>query len=418
MVAAAVSAPAALASPGSVGADRAVSGSAAPRVAPAPGAHSAVVATFAAKWVIEKLLGGAASHLGSTGMGWVLAQWGIGDGLGPQLGELRSALSGIDNRLSALEKQTEGLRGELAQSHYSNLINQSLPIITKINEGTRDVRFQASLKASDTTKANLARHRLTFIERDLLTGHQEELALRISGHLGADGLIVAASKQVKADTRFWTSLTSQQVEQVLSYYQQEEAALLELRNEYWHAYPDTFNAAYIEGKDKQVLDYVNSEDKLLKPHPASEIFADTTGDLEWWWGGVVTPTGALDFNRTVKPPGGFLGGGWRLPTSDELRHLIKGWKHHQGWISWLNEQLDGQLPLSGHSFAGVWTNDTANTRLYCPGGYSATRVVRGYLAADGQFLGSEAYNPCPERHGTARYGVLLVRTRTHHYWWQ
>jgi hypothetical protein len=150
-------------------------------VARAPGAHSALVATFGAKWVIEKLLSGAVSHLGSTGMGWVLSQWGISDGLGPQLAELRGVLSGIESRLSGLETQTAGLRRELADSHFSNLINQSLPLISKINDGTRDLRFQASLRASDKTKANLARHRLEFIARDLLTGPQEELATRISG---------------------------------------------------------------------------------------------------------------------------------------------------------------------------------------------------------------------------------------------
>jgi hypothetical protein len=384
----------------------------------APVAHSAVVATFGAKWVIEKLLSGAVSHLGSTGMGWVLSQWGISDGLGPQLVELRGVLSGIESRLAGLETQTAGLRRELADSHFSNLINQSLPLISKINDGTRDLRLQASLKASDRTKANLARHRLEFIARDLLTGPQDELATRISGHLGADGLIAAASKQAKADTRFWTGLTSLRVEHVLDYYQQEEAALLELRNEYWHAHPDTFTGAYVEQKDKDVLELVNRADKLLKPRPLSEMFSDTTGDLEWWWGGVVTHTGALDFTRTLKPPGGFSGGGWRLPSSDDLRHLIKGWKHEKGWISWLNDQLGGQMQLSGHSFTGVWTNDTNTVRRYCAGGISASQVFRTYLNPDGDFGSVEAYNPCPERHGTARYGALLVRTRTNHYWYQ
>jgi hypothetical protein len=387
-------------------------------VAPTPAAHSAVVAAFGAKWVIEKLLGGAISHIGSTGMGWVLSQWGINDGLGPQLTELRSVLSGIETRLTGLENQTAALRSELADSHFSNLINQSVTLISKINETTRDLRSQASLRASDKTKANRALHRLDFIGRELLTGPQGELATRISGHLGADGLIAAASKQAKADTRFWTGLTSLRVEHVLDYYQQEEASLLELRNEYWHAHPDTFTGEDVQKEDQHVLELVNGQDKLLKPRPPSEMFADTTNGLEWWWGGVATSTGPSDFNRTLKPPGGFVGGGWRLPSSDDLRHLIKGWKHEKGWISWLSDQLGGQIQLGGHTFAGVWTNDVNTVRRSCPGVFSASQVFRTYLSPEGQFSSIEVYNPCGEKHTTVRLGALLVRTRTSHYWYQ
>jgi hypothetical protein len=113
------------------------------------------------------------------------------------------------------------------------------------------------------------------------------------------------------------------------------------------------------------------------------MFSDTTGDLEWWWGGVVTPTGALDFTRTLKPPG--------------VSRAGVGACHRA-------------------TRSGISSRGGSIRRAGSAGGFSASRVARAYLGSDGQFGGSEAYNPCPERHGTARYRAFLVRTRTNHYW--
>lgn len=396
----------------------------------APRAHSAALVAYGAQWLCMQLLAGAAQHLGTVGLGWVLSQWGIGDGLAGQIGQVRVALNGIESRLSKLEEQANGLRSALAQSHYSNLVHQSLAITSSINQNMRDLRHVAVLGENDPTKARFARQTLEFIERDLLGPQQEELASRISGHAGADGLIVAFSKREKADTRFWTARTSQQVKTVFDYWQQEESALLTLRTEYWHAHRDTFRGAYIEREISHVVSLLGDQHELLKPSPPSETFADTTGDLEWWWGGIVTHQSGLDPyghgaalgggpGQALNPPGPFqsLAPGWRLPTAAELRHLIHGWEHKEGWISWLNDHLVKQMPLTGHSVPGVWTSDRSNTTVYCSSGTRATRVSQYYLDADGQFRLAQIYDPCSGVQGPARYGVLLVRKRTHQYWW-
>lgn len=176
---------------------------------------------------------------------------------------------------------------------------------------------------------------------------------------------------------------------------------------------DTLPSAYIEQEISHVASLLGDQHELLKPSPPSETFADTTGDLEWWWGG-----------QALNPPGPFesLAPGWRLPTAAELRHLIHGWQRKEGWISWLNDHLGEQMPLTGHSVPGVWTADRSDTTVYCHSGTlantRATRVSRYYLGADRHFRLAQIYEPCSGGQGTARFGVLLVRKRTQRYWWQ
>lgn len=64
---------------------------------------------------------------------------------------------------------------------------------------------------------------------------------RISGTVGADGLIAAAYKVALAHHRFWTRLTSLQVRNVVAQYQAAETGLLTLRVEYMHAHPEAFS---------------------------------------------------------------------------------------------------------------------------------------------------------------------------------
>ena len=154
---------------------------------------------------------------------------------------VRTQLVDIQNRLAALDTTVGQLRADVAESEYSVLVGQAAPTTSAIETAMDDLDAVSKMTAGNSTvtqRANFTRATLKFIDEQLL-GKQEELARRVTGELGADGLVKAFSKAMKARSPYWTERTSEQVREVYDYYQSEEARLLLLRVEYGHAYPDT-----------------------------------------------------------------------------------------------------------------------------------------------------------------------------------
>ena len=111
-----------------------VAGAAAPiGRAPAAGGHQrgplarATQAQSVAVAIVVELAKGALNKAGSAGFGWVLDQFGLGDGLEGEIGGIRDRLGEIQNHLTALEAAVTQLRAEVAESEYSDLVGANGP---------------------------------------------------------------------------------------------------------------------------------------------------------------------------------------------------------------------------------------------------------------------------------------------------
>ncbi len=282
---------------------------------------------------------------------------------------------------------------------------QTTPIIARVDKGMDDLDALAQMTAGDPVKTEFAKETLSYISVNLMQGQQEELARRITGEAGADGLIVAASKAVKARSgNFWTKLTSDQVREVFNYYQSAEARLLLLRVEYMHANPHKYSGSYIEGQIRKVETELRNQNALLKPSPPAFALVDTRTNLVWY-------LGFLDAQMTAKEATDFVdaskASGRELPNPYAIQKLIEGW-HGANWAVWLDQQIGGQLGAL-KPFYGVWTsNEYACFPVGNPIRPTGTICSRYAVNSDGKIQ---------VRDERDKLGVLRVKARTENYWW-
>lgn len=365
-----------------------------------------------------KIVGpGLVEGLAFAAIGWVLDQWGSGGGgIDDQIAEIRTQLNEIQDTLNRIEAGTTQLRKDLADSHFANLVHQALGIVASVDTDTSELDAIAHMSADNVTKADRTRLLLGRIDRDLMGGAQKELADRISGTVGADGLIAAAYKEALAHHRLWTLKISLQVREVVAFYQTAEVRLLMLRVEFMHAH--RYTAPEIETAISQVEGYLHKQDSELKPLPGADVIADTHSDLEWLssldyqstfhqaqtfaanlgsTGLFPVPKyefGAFGFPRFVGFEYFDVGKGWRLPHWPEVQNFIAGWSDPSGsWLDWLHRETGGMTSLARN---GVWTSTLA--------GPHAIAVE----ASGSPFL--DRYFPPAVR------SLFLVKTRPHNYW--
>lgn len=420
-----------------------VAGAAAPvGRAPATGGYQrgplarAAQAQSVAVAIVVELAKGALNKAGSAGFGWVLDQFGLGDGLEGEIGGIRDRLGEIQNHLTALETAVTQLRAEVAQSEYSDLVAQTSPITADIDHAWRRLDQIARMTNSDSTatqKANFTRETQTFIHSKLMGSEQEQLAKRISGEVGGDGLIKAFSKATKTRSGCcWTDRTSEDVRKVFDYYQLQEARLLTMRVEYMHTHLDTYSEAIIKKDIETVKQDLETQEKdLLKPSAPccvsqnpfvqraikdspSALIADPRTNLIWntaYLGVKILSWQAPYIEKAVRERGG-----WRLATVAEVQQFIRGWQESKdaNWEVWLDRlaQVGGRIPslktdspseTFGYSYpsagyTGLWT-------YRCPGCAQPTAVSA---------LGAEE-SPPPA--SDQLRGLLFVKERTENYWW-
>jgi hypothetical protein len=360
-----------------------------------------------------------ASNATSLGFGWVLGQFGLGDGVDPQIGAIQTKLQEIEDRLTGLAAATSQLRAELAQGTFSGLVAQATPVIAQINQGMSDLDFIASMGKHDPTKRALTERTLKFIDDHLLFGKQQELAARMTGEAGGDGLIVAAYKTVKANAGdFWTRLDSTRVRNVVEYYQSAEARLLLLRVEYMHAHPTTYSDEYVQGQITRVERMLAEQNSMLKPEPGPYVIADTRTRLDWLWSALFWPTEWRDVaDRSRAAHSGHIGvegvgKGWLRCSAAEVAAFVSGWSGDKGWVGWLSSKIGGQIPQPSR-FPGVWTNHSYTSDLIFTGEYA--RVFGGQGAQkDVLVSGRGRSGQVPK---LEQFGLLFVRTRDAPYWY-
>ena len=371
--------------------------------------------------LLKVTVGGALVEvLVQAGIGWVLDQYGLNSGIEAQIAAIQTQLNQIQDSLNKLQATTDQLRTDLADAHFSNLVNQASTLVAHVHGAVKELDSIAHLPAADRTKRKARTQLLlTSIHTHLFLGAQKDLADRISGTAGADGLIAAAYKAELARHRLWTLRNSLQVRAVAAYYQGVEADLLMLRIEYMHA--RGYTATDINDAISQVDGSLQKQNSELKPDPGPDVIANPRQNhLEW-----LSPTLSLSSNVAQAPefasevgstglypvlrrgtdPFDFptvelvnVGKGWRLSNYGEFLDFIAGWSDPSGsWVNWVHRETQG---LTGASWApgGVWTEVFAF----------------GFRAAYGVTTSGAVLNP--HQDPFTHRSPFLVRTRTHNYW--
>jgi hypothetical protein len=365
-----------------------------------PVARSAALQVLALG-VVSNLLRGATQKAGSEGFGWLLDQIGLGDSAAS---ELASEISGISGQLREIQAQlsdvlaaTVQIRADLAQGTFSGLVAQATPIVARVDKGVEDLVAVANLPADDPARKGFAHETLRYIGEKLMGGEQEELAKRITGEVGADGLIVAAYKVAKTTSPCcWNDLTSHRVREVFRYYEWAEVRLLLLRVEYMHAHPDKYPGSYVADQIQKVEQQIQAQQAMLRPSPEEFAFDDTRTHLEWSWYFLSYRWDAIGARYITDYNGK---DGWRMPTVAEINKLISV-RNVAKWAEWLNRETGDEIayffggPINAR-FTGVWTSEFGRygSQTIDPDGYSVT---------------------------TPNYstrGVLMVRERKLDYWY-
>lgn len=249
----------------------------------APVAHSAQAALVAttATTILAELAKGAVSAVGGAGAGSVLTQIGLNP-TAIALAGLSEQLTAVNGKLNELAGSVQEIKAASAQSHYSDLVTQALPIVTDIKYVDGEIR---SLK--DLTGANRKRHTryiLEYICGNLLD-KQVQLNERLVGTgTGADTIIVASSRAAKNAQLLWTQHQSNAMRNILDYYSLYEALLLQFRTEWWNAIG--MDRSYVRTQIANVKAQVDHQYTLLKPDVDPNghgRFVDTRNPGLLWW---------------------------------------------------------------------------------------------------------------------------------------
>jgi hypothetical protein len=342
-----------------------------------------------------------ASNVFSEGFGWLLGQYGEKENpsvdFEAKLAPIREKLQTIEDRLSAIEASTDQLRAELAQVNFNHLAAGANDIIGQINYGVDRLNTIANWPAhlGQADKKKEAESLVSYIGHNLLD-KQHVLDLKIDPKVG-EGLIASAYKVEKSHAgRFWVRRNWNRVRDVLDYYQDEEARLLLLRVEYWHATGRSGDFIKHEiGAFEQTL---RNQRLVLKTRPLPNEIVDTKSDKNWDLNYLFTP---MTVGNATKIKISVYRQGWYLPFRAEITEdLIKGWQG-KNWAEWLNNQIGGQLTVPC-CFQGAWTGEY----------HVGTSFGTGQLAVlgDGKVVAVQD----PDR----LLGMLLIRNRapTTHYW--
>ena len=183
-----------------------------------------------------------------------------------EIGGIRDQLGEIQSSLDALQESTTELRGRGGKGTYSELVAQTIPITADIDKGMKDLKTIADKSPGDPTKENATKAAMDFIYTKLMQGQQEELAKRITGEAGSEGLAVAASIAAKDQSPFWTARTSEHVQQLFDSYQLYESRLLIFRVNYMNAHPETYSSEDVKTQIDDVTQALSTQQHdLLRP---------------------------------------------------------------------------------------------------------------------------------------------------------
>jgi hypothetical protein len=376
--------------------------------------------------VASSLGDGAASYVGGEAAGWLLAQFGLGDGLGPDLAQIQQQLQQIADDLTTIKSQLNQVAAAVVQGTYSQLAANAAPTLGQIDYAEDQLSLLANLPPgahpadfrggcanppADDERAIITCNLIQYIRTNLVGQDAVLNKLLVQPAPGADSILVAASKAVRAATAtFFDPDTSAEVESVQSYYSAYEAELLDLLVEYDH----TLGSAGADEAQLQVQQmaaagtgYAAQQQAVMKPSvPANQVI-DLRTSLVWQQQALgIGPAYAYDapsFNGDAGIPAP-----WSLPTSGQLDGLLSGWSTSPE--AWLAANAGMSFTAATATIAGNYGGDTCSlwTTDFDPGDGMFTAV--GACAANG----GQHYE---EQGGTALALVDRPLTAGESYWY-
>lgn len=330
-----------------------------PRQAAAPVATSAAAGALTQS-ILTELARGALRATGSHATGHLLSSIGLKNATADQLDRMTRQIAELEERLVALGASIDELKRDHAQSAFTNLVTQALPIVSAIKHVKHEIKALDKIPTAAGKQAH-GREILEYICENLLD-KQTELNERIVGTgTGADNIITSSSKLMKYSTRLWTEHNTQVLRQILQYYTMLEAFLLELRVEWWHATGK--EPSYIQHQIEHVQRQVDNQLSLLKPGPGYRHWVDTKHPQVVWW-----PLRMSD-----------AWGVWQKFRASELSpHLsrVNGDKDKLGLVSWAWKDVEAHQSGGG------------NRNYLWP-----LRRRWDYLYSDTLFSGAHGYRP-------------------------
>lgn len=319
---------------------------------------------------------GAASYVGGDAAGWLLAQFGLGDGLGSDLAQIQQQLQQIADDLTTIKSQLNQVAAAVVQGTYSQLAAVAAPILGQIDYAEGQLSLLANLPPgahpadfagncvnppADDERAIITCNLVQYVKTNLVGQDAVLNKLLVQPAPGADSILVAASKAVRAaTTTFFDPDTSAEVESVQSYYSAYEAELLDLLVEYDH----TLGSAGADEAQLQVQQmaaagtgYAAQQQAVMKPSvPANQVI-DLRTNLVWQQTALgIGPAYAYDapsFNGDAGVPAP-----WSLPASAQLNALLSGWSTSPE--AWLEANAGMSFTAATATVAGYYGGDTCS----------------------------------------------------------
>ena len=248
------------------------------------------------KWGGKQLASGAVSYVGGLGMGWVLGQLGIQSGASVQLEDIKDALDKISSQLTELGLQLTDLNKKADEQLLATLVASLRNAESATTGKLGDLQSIADMAASKPDKAYLesqACEKLAGLyplaSGTLDYGYVPDLLNRAFFPApGVKPLTEAFLNVVKNKSRWFTTASSDEISQMLGYWQGIGQSFLQVELEWQHAVhpcpstptPTASNCLALSWAGRYVSDTRAQSDTLPRTVP-SGIAIDTNTDLAW-----------------------------------------------------------------------------------------------------------------------------------------
>jgi Right handed beta helix region len=249
------------------------------------------------KWGGKQLANGAVAYIGGKALGWVLGQLGIGgDGTEEQLSEIKSALDGINTKLAELGQQLKDLKAAADKQLLETLVIHLKAAESAVTGKLADLQVIAQMAAAKPDKAYLESQSCAKLAGlyPLASGTVEYgYVPDLLNHAFFPGptstpLTTAIINVVKGDSRWFTSASSDQVSEMVGYWQGLEQSWLQVELEWEHAVhpcpatptPNASNCLALYWAGRYSSDTQAQTNTLPRAVPGG-MWIDMTNGLAW-----------------------------------------------------------------------------------------------------------------------------------------